>query len=191
MLSTARPSSLRLTQFAFTALGGLLMGVGALLTWATVSLGPKIEGVETKGIDTTEGKIVLGLAVLVLLSIPVLRMASSSGARRALVAFVLLASLAAGALTAWDIAAKDDRLGLPALDEKQREVAEASGLPLPGIKQLRALTFVDLKPGIYVALGGAVLGVIGGALGLAWIRRGELLPASAAPDDDPAAEEAT
>ena len=191
MLSTARPSSLRLTQFAFTALGGLLMGVGALLTWATVSLGPKIEGVETKGIDTTEGKIVLGLAVLVLISIPVLRTASSSGTRRALVAFVLLASLAAGALTAWDIAAKDDRLGLPALDEKQREVAEASGLPLPGIKQLQALTFVDLKPGIYVALGGAVLGVIGGALGLAWIRRGELLPASAAPDDDPAAEEAT
>ena len=195
MLSTARPSSLRLIQFAFTALGGLLMGVGALLTWATVSLGPRIEGVETKGIDTTEGTIVLGLAVLVLLSIPVLRMASSSGARRALVAFVLLASLAAGALTAWDIVAKDDRLGLPALDEKQREVAEASGLPLPGIKQLQALTFVDLKPGIYVALGGAVLGVSGGALGLAWVRRGELLPASAAPDDDPAgdpaAEEAT
>lgn len=166
------------------------MGVGALLTWATVSLGPKIEGVETKGIDTTEGKIVLGVAVLVLLSIPVLRMASSSGARRALVAFVLLASLAAGALIAWDIVAKDDRLGLPALDEKQREVAEASGLPLPGIKQLQALTFVDLKPGIYVALGGAVLGVIGGALGIAWIRRRELLPASAA-QDDPAAEEAT
>ena len=166
------------------------MGVGALLTWATVSLGPKIEGVETKGIDTPEGKIVLGVAVLVLLSIPVLRMASSSAARRALVAFVLLASLAAGALTAWDILAKDDRLGLPALDEKQREVAEASGLPLPGIKQLQALTFVDLKPGIYVALGGAVLGVIGGALGLAWIRRGELLPASAVPDDGPA-EEAT
>jgi hypothetical protein len=195
MLSTARPSSLRLIQFAFTALGGLLMGVGALLTWATVSLGPQIEGVETKGIDTAEGKIVLGLAVLILLSIPVLRMASSSSARRALVAFVLLASLAAGALTAWDIVAKDDRLGLPALDEKQREVAKASGLPLPGIKQLQALTFVDLKPGIYVALGGAVLGVIGAALGLAWIRRGELLPASAVPDgddaDDPAAEEAT
>jgi hypothetical protein len=191
MLSTARPSSLRLIQFAFTAFGGLLMGVGALLTWATVSLGPEIEGVETKGIDTTEGKIVLGLAVLVLLSIPVLRMASSSGARRAVVGFVLIASLAAGALTAWDIVAKDDRLGLPALDEKQREVAAASGLPLPGIKQLQALTFVDLKPGIYVALGGAVLGVIGGALGLAWIRRGELLPASAVPDDGSAAEEAT
>lgn len=195
MLSTTRPSSLRLIQFALTALGGLLMGVGALLTWATVSLGPKIEGVETKGIDTTEGKIVLGVAVLVLLSIPVLRMASSSGARRTVVAFVLLASLAAGALTAWDIMAKDDRLGLPGLDEKQREVAEASGLPLPGIKQLQAHTFVDLKPGIYVALGGAVLGVIGGALGLAWIRRGELLPDSAVPDDDhadePAAEETT
>ena len=161
------------------------MGVGALLTWATVSLGPKIEGVETKGIDTTEGKIVLGVAVLVLLSIPVLRMASSSGARRAVVAFVLLASLAAGALTAWDIVAKDDRLGLPALDEKQREVAEASGLPLPGVKQLQALTFVDLKPGIYVALAGAVLGVFGGALVLAWIRGGELVPGSPARDDDP------
>jgi hypothetical protein len=176
MLSTARPSSLRLIQFVFTALGGLLMGLGALLTWATVSLGPRIEGVETKGIDTTEGLIVLGLAILVLLSIPALRMASSSGTRRAIAAFVLLASLAAGALTVWDILAKDDRLGLPALDEKQREVAKESGLPLPGVKQLQALTFVELKPGIYVALGGSVLGVIGGALGLAWIRRGELLP---------------
>jgi MFS family permease len=185
MFSTARPSPLRLIHFVCTALGGLLMGVGALLTWATVSLGPQIEGVETKGIDTTEGKIVLGLAVLVLLSIPALRMAPSIGARRALVASVLLASLAAGALALFDVLAKDDRLGLPALDEKQREVAEASGLPLPGIKQLQALTFVELKPGIYVALVGAVLGLAGGALGLAWIRRGELLPASDAPGDEP------
>jgi hypothetical protein len=186
MLSTARPSSLRLVQFVVTALGGLLMGVGALLTWATVSLGPRAEGVETKGIDTTEGVVVLVMAVLVLLSIPALRMAPSIAARRALVAFVLLASLAAGALTLWDLLAKDDRLGLPALDERQREVADASGLPLPGIKQLQALTFVQLKPGIYVALGGAVLGVLGGALGLAWIRRGELLPA-ASTEDGPAA----
>jgi hypothetical protein len=190
MLSTARPSSLRLIQFAFTALGGLLMGVGALLTWAEVSLGPDVDGVDTKGVDTVEGKVVLGVAVLVLLSIPVLRMASSSGARRAVVAFVLLASLAAGALAAWDIVAKDDRLGLPVLEEKQREVADATGLPLPGIEQLQALTFVELRPGIYVALGGAVLGLIGGALGLAWIGRGELLPAPAV-DDDAAAEEAT
>ena len=186
MLSTARPSSLRLIQFAFTALGGLLMGVGALLTWAEVSLGPDVDGVDTKGVDTVEGKVVLGIAVLVLLSIPFLRRAPSTGARRALVACVLLGSLAAGALTLWDIVAKDDRLGLPVLDEKQREVAEASGLPLPGIKQLQALTFVELKPGIYVALAGAGLGIIGGALGLAWIRRGELLPASAAAGDEPA-----
>jgi hypothetical protein len=191
MLSTARPSSLRLIQFAFTALGGLLMGVGALLTWAEVSLGPDVDGVDTKGVDTVEGKVVLGVAVLVLLSIPVLRMASSSGARRAVVAFVLLASLAAGALTAWDIVAKDDRLGLPVLEEKQREVADATGLPLPGIEQLQALTFVELRPGIYVALGGAVLGLIGGALGLAWIGRGELLPAPAGGGDGAAAEEAT
>ena len=191
MLSTARPSSLRLIQFAFTALGGLLMGVGALLTWAEVSLGPDVDGVDTKGVDTVEGKVVLGVAVLVLLSIPVLRMASSSGARRAVVAFVLLASLAAGALAAWDIVAKDDRLGLPVLEEKQREVADATGLPLPGIEQLQALTFVELRPGIYVALGGAVLGLIGGALGLAWIGRGELLPAPAVGGDDAAAEEAT
>jgi hypothetical protein len=188
MLSTERPSSLRLIQFAFTALGGLLMGVGALLTWARVSLGPDIEGVETKGVDVVEGKVVLGVAVLVLLSIPLLRRAPSTGARRALVALVLLASLAAGALTLWDIVAKDDRLGLPVLDETQRQVAEDTGLPLPGIKQLQALTFVELEPGIYVALAGAALGVIGGALGLAWIRRGELLPTSAAADDDPAAE---
>jgi hypothetical protein len=191
MLSTARPSSLRLIQFAFTALGGLLMGVGALLTWAEVSLGPDVDGVDTKGVDTVEGKVVLGVAVLVLLSIPVLRMTSSSGARRAVVAFVLLASLAAGALTAWDIVAKDDRLGLPVLEEKQREVADATGLPLTGIEQLQALTFVELRPGIYVALGGAVLGLIGGALGLVWIGRRELLPAPALGDDGAAAEEAT
>jgi hypothetical protein len=191
MLSTARPSSLRLIQFAFTVLGGLLMGVGALLTWAEVSLGPDVDGVDTKGVDTVEGKVVLGVAVLVLLSIPVLRMTSSSGARRAVVAFVLLASLAAGALTAWDIVAKDDRLGLPVLEEKQREVADATGLPLPGIEQLQALTFVELRPGIYVALGGAVLGLIGGALGLVWIGRRELLPAPALGDDGAAAEEAT
>jgi hypothetical protein len=172
MLTTERPSALRLWGFVCTALGGLLIALGSLLTWATSSLGPKIQGVDTKGIDTPEGKVVLAIGVAILLAIVALRMSTSAGVRRAIAIAVIVGSLVAAGLTAWDIAAKDDRLGLPAASNEAAIIARQTHLPEDVLReQLEKFAFVSLKPGIYLPLAGAVLGVVGGALGLAWAGR--------------------
>jgi hypothetical protein len=172
MLSTERPSALRLWGFVCTALGGLLIALGSLLTWSSSSLGPKIQGIDTKGIDTIEGKIVLAIGVAVLLAIVALRMSTSVGVRRGIAIGVIVGSLVAAGLTAWDIVAKDDRLGLPAASDEAALIARQTHLPEDVLReQLEKLAFVSLQPGIYVPLAGAVLGVVGGALGLAWAGR--------------------
>src|SRR5581483_483762 len=55
ILSTARPTRLRLAGFLTITLGGLLVGVGATLTWATV----EPFDTPTKGVDLWEGRVAL------------------------------------------------------------------------------------------------------------------------------------
>jgi Tryptophan-associated transmembrane protein (Trp_oprn_chp) len=172
MLSTERPSALRLAGFVCTALGGALIALGALLGWASTSLGPNITGVETKGVDTFEGKVVLALGVAILVAIPALRLAGSGAVRRAIAIGVIAASLVAGALALWDVAAAEDRLGPPAAADEAAIIARQSHLPEDVLRtELAKLAFVSIRPGIYVPIAGAVLGVVGGALSLAWARR--------------------
>jgi hypothetical protein len=187
MLSTERPSTLRLWGFVCTALGGLLIALGSLLTWATAALGPKIPGVDTKGVDTPEGKVVLALGVAILLAIVALRLSTSPNVRRAIAVGVIVASLAAGALTLWDLIAKEHRLGLPAASKEAALIAGQTDLPENVLRaKLERLTFVSLKPGIYLPLAGAALGVLGGALGLAWVGRETARPRAGGVRGDPA-----
>ena len=174
MLSTERPSALRLAGFVCTALGGTLMALGALLGWASTSLGPRITGVETKGVDTVEGKVVLALGVAVLVAIPAIRLADSAAVRRSIGIGVIVASVVAGALALWDLVAADERLGPPAAEDEAAVIARETRLPEDVLAaELTKLAFVSVRPGIYVPVAGAVLGVVGGALGLAWARREE------------------
>jgi hypothetical protein len=166
MLTTDRPTPLRLAGFLATVLGALLMGVGAVTGWGKVDL------VDTKGVDIPAGKLTLLISVLILIGVPTMRLARSRRVRAAIAWSTLAGSLAVGALAAWALADPPERVGRVAIEAEAHRLAEDTGLPEDQLaEELRRVTRVDLEPGIYMTIVGAGLGVAGGALSLAWIGR--------------------
>lgn len=180
LLSTSRPTSLRLWGFVVLALGALAAGLGALMDWAIVGFPSDASGrldVAIKGTDVWEGKVVLGAAVLALVGQLVLRTIRGKGSRRA-VAFGL-ASLGALILAiALSVAVRTDARfgGSAGLDEMAANLADQLDQPMETIRaqleeQFADQITVDLGAGVWVAALGGILVDVGGALNLAWVRR--------------------
>src|SRR5438093_8045658 len=110
--SASESEPLRLAGFACTAVGALLIGVGAATTWATVTigsvggsqlpagappggLGSSLPPIPTKGTDTIEGKIALACALIILVSILLIRIAR--GRARPLFAILIIVAGITGA----------------------------------------------------------------------------------------------
>lgn len=168
ILSTARPTKLRLAGFLATALGGLLLGLGAVAAWG------KIGPTDTRGVDIPEGKAALVVAALVLLSIPAIRIAGGRGARQVIAWMVVVGSLLAGALAVWALADATMRIGGVAIDREAHRIALETGLPEADLRrQLERLTDVRIEPGVWLTVAGAVLGALGGALSIAWANHGK------------------
>ncbi|HZD80432.1 MAG TPA: hypothetical protein VE646_10400 [Actinomycetota bacterium] len=75
LLSTARPTRLRLAGFLALEWWGRLVARGSLRTWATVR--PFRTG--TAGIDLWEGELTLALGLSVLVGVIVMRMLAAPG----------------------------------------------------------------------------------------------------------------
>jgi hypothetical protein len=88
--------------------------------------------------------------------------------------------------------AEDRFAGKEGLDRMISSLAEQSDLPEEAVRELtrqfESQLRVDVEPGLWLAAAGGLLLVAGGALGLAWTRRREPVPAEAAspPSEDPA-----
>jgi len=100
-MDASRPSNLRLVAFVLTAVGALAIGVGSVLTWVTA--GFTQEGLAqltsvTKGLDTNEGKVALGCAVVTLILVLASRVVSDTA--RAVIAGVLVVVGALAAVVA-------------------------------------------------------------------------------------------
>ena len=181
MMSTTRPTGLRLAGFAATALGGLLVGLGSILGWATVTIGGAggttgLPPIDTKGIDTLEGKLALLSGVLVLVAIPAMRLARAVAGRRSWAILIIVAGLAATGLAAKDLSRPTDRFGDLGFEKVVKGISDTTGLPLQGLEnrfraQAKKLTHVSLGPGIYLVIAGGLLAAAGGGLGLAWANR--------------------
>lgn len=176
----SRPSPLRVAGFLVTALGALLAGVSATLTWVTVG----IEGAggldtPTKGLDIWDGKVVLACAVVMLIAVLVTRMASSLGLRRGAAGLVIAAGLVTLAVGAAFVMTASSRFEPVADDELVASIAQAAGVPEDQVRatfedsmqQLGA--FTEVGPGPYVAIAGGLAGLVGGILVLAWTGRPE------------------
>jgi tryptophan-associated transmembrane protein len=176
-LDTSRPSNLRLAGFALTAVGALVMGVGARLDWVTVGLGqiPNSQSVDN-GADLLAGKIALGCAIAVLILVLVGR--ATSGRWRIALGIVTIALAAfVAALAAWFIVGAPDHYSpvdnerlvaaLAAVFKKTPDEIRA-GLAST-IDQLGGYTHVG--PGPWVVIVGGVLVIVGGVLTLRWARR--------------------
>jgi hypothetical protein len=177
-----RPKTLRLASFAATSLGGLLVGLGSLLDWATVA--PHIPGAtgtalnsDIPGIDLAEGKITLVLGFTLLVVGVVMRGISSGATARILGWVIVAASIVATGIAVLNIVRKDSAFDSGAQQLAHR-IADTTGLPYNDIfAKIERYLVVDLKLGIYLVIIGGIIGLIGGLFGVAWVSGRDREPA--------------
>jgi hypothetical protein len=180
ILSTGRPSALRLAGFVTLAAGAVLAGVGATRPWATVGFPEdrsRSAALPVHGTDVWEGKVVLFGAVVALVALLGMRLARSEGARRALGVLLVALGVAAVALPLADAARAEERFGGGAGADRYAEWLSARlSLPEDVVRatfeeQFHRALRVDVEPALWGTAGGGVLLVAGGVLGLAWAGR--------------------
>jgi len=194
ILSTARPSPLRLAGFLCTVLGGLALGLGALSTWATVGFPQDTEGaadVVYKGVDTWGGILVLLASLVVLLGTVVVRLLTTTRARRIVTVAILVLSLVALAAVCSAALRPEARFGgSGGLDRIATDVAQQLDLPVDEVRSQLEQQFgrqlsVDLGPGVWLSAAGAVLAAVGAGLTLVWISRSAVAGRVAADEVSP------
>ena len=182
LLSTARPTRLRLLGFLVLVGGSVLAGVGATRLWATVGFVVDTEGaadVYWYGIDTWEGKVVLLIAGVALVAMIVMRMTTSGALRRTLGVCLIMLGLVCAALPLLAAIGAEERFGGgEGLDRIAAAYAAELRLPEDVIREQLADLFrgdlrVDIGPGLWLSFAGGVVIAAGGALGLAWARTRE------------------
>ncbi|MGZ8599482.1 MAG: Trp biosynthesis-associated membrane protein [Actinomycetota bacterium] len=189
-LSTARPTPLRLAGFLCLAAGAVAAGVGATREWAAVGFSGDALGaadVSVRGTDVWEGKVVLFGAGVALVAMLAMRMSASGATRRWLALLILALGIACTVLPVLDAVRAEDRFGgREGIDRLASAIAVETGQEVETVRdvlleQLERSLRVEVGPGAWLAAGGGVLLLVGGALGLVWARRG---PATGPPVPD-------
>ncbi len=180
LLSTARPTPLRLAGFLALVLGGGLVALGSIQDWAIV----QPFSTPTRGIDVWEGKVTIALGIAVLAGIVLIRIPSTARARTWGAAAIVALGLVAMALAGLDVARAHDRFTDPAQrDRIAHALAQQTGAGL-SYAQIRAAIerqfdqrfSVDLRAGIWLVMVGGMLTVVGGGLSIAWARTRSAAP---------------
>jgi hypothetical protein len=178
---------LRAIGFLVTVGGALAAGVGAMLTWVSVSL-PGTIPVVYLGVDLIEGTIALALAVVVLLAVLASRIARTGSARRGAAVVVIVAGIALVAIAGGDALTAPGRLR----DDAVADVTGAFGDELVDTAAFEAALEVQLGAGLWLTLVGGLATTVGGLVTLAWTsRRGPEPhdgPAEPRPDDPSSSE---
>jgi hypothetical protein len=195
-LDASRPSNLRLAGFAFTAAGALLLGVASRLNWVTLGSPQLPPETPYLGTELGAGKISLAAGILLLILVLVVRVAPGRWRSIVSVAMIVIAAVATlfaswFAISAADHYSPTNNAGIvdalaAALHKTPDEIrAQMTSL----IDQAGGYT--HLGPGVWLAIVGGVVAIVGGALTLRWAARTGS-PADvdepAAPDADPRSE---
>ena len=173
IVSTARPSTLRLAGFLTLTAGGLMISLGSLVTWAKV---PPFD-TPTRGTDLWEGIVALAIGVAVLVGMVMMRLMSTASARRAVAVAILALGLLAAAIAATDAVRANARFTSPGQrDRIARELAAQLHLPYDEVRSRLATIYeqrfhVSLQPGLFMVVVGGLLAASGGALSVAWAAR--------------------
>ena len=173
IVSTARPSMLRLAGFLALTTGGLMISLGSLMTWAKV---PPFD-TPTRGTDLWEGKVTIAIGVAVLVGMVAMRLMATATARRAVAMAILALGLSAMAIAAADAVRATSRF--TSSDQRDRIARELSAdlhLPYEEVRSRLAAIYeerfhVSVQPGLFVVMAGGVVAAIGGALSVAWAAR--------------------
>ena len=170
--------TLRSAAFLCTVIAGLLVGVGALLTWATFGLADEnassIDQVY-KGIDLREGKVALGCAVVLLVGVMAFRGLARPGRTAVAVLMIAAGVVAVGAAGATALTI-GTRLENEAVDKLVKTAVAAGVDPTEAETAARSQydevgLAVSLGAGVWITLAGGFLGFIGGTLSLAYATR--------------------
>jgi hypothetical protein len=173
IVSTARPSMLRLAGFLALTLGGLLVSLGSLMDWANV---PPFD-TPTRGVDLWEGTVTLAIGFAVLFGMILMRLLRPARARHAVAVAILALGLTATALAGAAAIRANDRFTSPSKrDRIARALATELGLPYEEVRARIEVTFdrrfhVSLDPGILLVIAGGVVVALGGGLSVAWSAR--------------------
>jgi hypothetical protein len=157
-----------------TSLGGLLVGLGSLLDWGSVTV--RIPGAtgnaiasDVPGVDLAEGKITLAIGFALLVLGVVMRSIPSKATARILGWVIVAASIVATGIAIYDIVRRDTAFETGAQDTAHR-IASTTGLPYSDLlARIERFLVVDLRLGIYLVIVGGLLGLVGGLFGLAWV----------------------
>lgn len=188
IVSTARPSMLRLVGFLTLTTGGLMISLGSLLPWAKV---PPFD-TPIRGTDLWEGIVALGIGVVVLVGMVTMRLMATPAARRAVAVALVGLGLSAAAIAAADAVRGDARFTSPGQrDRIARELATELHLPYEEVRSRLAAVYeerfhVSLQPGLFMVVAGGLLAATGGALSVAWAARappGHVEPERIGPGD--------
>ena len=188
LTSTARPTGLRVAGFVCIALGAVLAGVGATREWVAVGFTADTEhaaDLSVHGTDVWEGKVVLFAAAAALLVLLAMRISGSPSTRRGLAIVLIVIGAACIALPVVDaVRARDRFAGDEGLDRFVASLSVKLGLPKDIVReqlaeQLDEELRIEVSPGLWLTVAGGVLLVVGGALGVAWVRRGPAAPETA------------
>jgi len=192
IVSTARPTGLRVAGFVCVALGAVVAGVGATREWVAVGFASDNEhaaDLSVHGIDVWEGKVVLFAAAAALLALLAIRISGSPGTGRSLAIVLIVLGATCIALPVLDaVRARDRFAGGGGLDRFVASLSVKLGLPEDVIReslsaQLDRELRVEVSPGLWLTSAGGVLLVAGGALSVAWSSKGTSGPAAAAEPD--------
>jgi hypothetical protein len=157
--------------------GGALLALASFLPWAEVS--GEGASVTAKGIDGSDGYLTLGAGVVAVLIGVVLVM---RGSRRILAIITILVGIVGGGLALYDaLTAKDS-----VLDAAAEELAPSFGVSTDQVRAALDQAVdtgqigVSVSYGLYLAVAGGVIVIVGGILGLRGAEVSE--PAASAPD---------
>jgi len=180
ILSTARPTPLRLAGFLALTPGAAGAGLGAVRDWVVVGFpgdATRAADVPVSGTDVWEGKAVLLLAVATLVGMLAIRLAAASSTRTAIAVVLIAFGAVAAALPPVVAAGAEQRFGGgEGLDRIARALALELALPEDVVReqleeQFGALLRVDVASGVWISAAGGALIALGGGLSLAWALR--------------------
>jgi hypothetical protein len=163
----------RLVGFGLTALGGMLIGVGALLPWirSSVTGFPDELSPTYYGVDLPDGSVVLAAAAVVLGGLAITRLVTSPRSKRIAAGAVVAASFVTLAVAGAAVVTAAGRFEPDVVDEMLAEIdPSGTGTAAPR-RQIEELVETRLAPGPFVALTGGVLGLAGGLLLFSWVAR--------------------
>jgi len=168
-------ATLRSAAFLCTVIAGLLVGLGALLTWVTFGLNDPNAAVLDqvyKGIDLAEGLVALGCAVVLLVGTMVFRGLARPGRTMVAVLMIVAGIVAVGSAGATILTA-GTRLESQFVDDVMASTGSngADQGSDASRQQLEDMVETTLGAGIWLTLAGGFLGFVGGTLSLAYATR--------------------